>query len=173
MLRRQREKAAENINKRRRAHPMISQVRILLAVSCLFLGTAHAGVLEPAKPSQVVHLRTFGTQCSNGGGIIDLRTYPDGLTEFPYALPPKQVVVVRRVDYQATPGAGTQVFVALEIAGNLVATKAGFGGSNGIFEGSFEFDPGLVVSDISKFCVRTQNGSFVFATATGFLTKNK
>ena len=40
-------------------------------------------------------------------------------------------------------------------------------------DGSFEFDPALVVSDVSKLCIKTQNGSIVFATLSGFLTTNK
>ena len=135
--------------------------------------TGFTGVLEPAKPSQVVHLRTFGTACPNGGGILDLRTHADGTTEYPYTLPAKQVVVLRRVDYQASPGAGQNAIISIEVAGNLVAIKSGTAGTLGNLEGSMEFDPGLVVSDVSKLCIRTQNGGFVFATATGFLTKNK
>lgn len=153
----------------------VLSVAMFLATALLSLATTtRAGTLDAAKPSEVVHLRTVGTVCPDGGGVLDLRTYADGHTERPYALPPKRILVVRRIDFEAQPGIGTAAIVGLEIAGNVVATKSGVGGpSFGVFDGSFEFDPGLLVSDTSTMCIRMQNSASVFATLTGFLTKNK
>jgi hypothetical protein len=154
-----------------------------LSLAVLVLATAAApaaaGPLEPSAPSQLVQLRTFGTACDQFGAIrIDLRTLGDGSTAHNYTLPPKRVLVVRSVRFDAYPGPGTGVFVSLELAGNLIALSGGTGSSNagiegGHYQGVFEFDPGLEVSDVSKFCITTQNGGTVNATAVGFLAKAK
>lgn len=138
-----------------------------------------AGSLDPTAPSQVVQIRTFGTACSGSGGqVLDLRTNKDGSATLNYVLPPKHVLVARQVRFDAFPGAGQGVIVELTLGGNLIAYSVGTGDStpglaNGHYQGTFEFDPGLVVSDISKLCITTQNGASPFATAVGFLAKDK
>jgi hypothetical protein len=147
----------------------------LLATVCLSSApAAHAGVLDATKPSQVVHLRTFGTSCPDGGNAIDLLTKPDGTTVYPYALPAKQVLIVRRIDFVASPGVGTSAIVSLELGGNVVGVKTGVGNASfGAFDGSIEFQPALVVADVAKLCIKLQNGANVLATLSGFLAKNK
>jgi hypothetical protein len=158
---------------------VVRSLTLALLILASAAPAAVAGPLEPSAPSQLVQLRTFGNQCDEfGGHRIDLRTLGDGSTVYNYALPPKRVLVVRSVRFDANPGAGAGVFVSLTVGGNLIAVSAGTGSANvglenGHYQGVFEFDPGLEVSDVSKLCITTQNGAMPFATAVGFLTKAK
>lgn len=151
---------------------------LLLALVSL-PAAAGAGPLAPARASDLVHIRTFGTECDEFGGFrFDLRTHGDGTTELGYVLPRKRVLIVRSVRFDAVPGAGTGVSVQLRLGGNHIASAFGTGSTqagleNGHFQGVFEFDPGLLVTDLSELCITTQNGGTPFATAVGFLAKDK
>jgi hypothetical protein len=138
---------------------------------CLAL-PATAGSLEPTQASQVVQLRTFGTTCATGSGTaIDLQTRPDGLVAFNYAIPPKQVLVVRRVSFEVAPGPGQTGISSLELGGNLIRTAIGVGDGAGVF--TREFEPGLVVADVSRFCAYLQGVGSITVYATGFLARDK
>jgi hypothetical protein len=159
-----------------------SKVGGVTAALTLLLGasSALAAGLEPKSASQIVQLRTFGTECPGlgGGHVIDLRTDADGSTTPGYVIPPKHVLVVRRVRFDATPGAGAGVVVQLQLAEDLVAYSIGTGDTtpglaNGHYQGTFEFDPGLVVRNLSDLCIITQSLASPFATAVGFLAKDK
>ena len=140
---------------------------------CLALPTTAAS-LEPTRASQVVQLRTFGTTCTTGSGTaIDLQTRPDGSVAFNYAIPPKQVLVVRRVSFEVAPGPGQTGISSLELGGNLIRTAIGVGDGAGVFTREFEFEPGLVVADVSRFCAYLQGVGSITVYATGFLARDK
>lgn len=135
---------------------------------------AWGGGLEPSAPSQLLEIRTFGTPCSAAGSIaLDLRTLKDGSTIIGYALPAKQVAVIRSVRFDAATTAATSVTVFLETAGNFLSYVEGISDAAGRFEGTFTFDPGVAVSNLANFCVRTQTGGSIAATANGFLAKDR
>lgn len=149
-----------------------------LALASLFAVAAwpaEAGPLEPTRPSQIVQLRTFGTQCASGfGTAIDLQTRPDGSVSMsPFVLPAKQVLVVQQVSVEVAPGAGQTGIAAVELGGNLIRTAIGVGDASGTYSREFRFEPGLVVSDVSRFCATLQGVGSVSAYATGFLARDK
>jgi len=151
--------------------------RALCALFCLApVASSWAAPLGPSAPSQFLQVRTFGTACatvSTGSVRLDLRTLKDGSTTFAYEIPAKQVAVIRSVRFDAAAAAATSVTVFLEMAGNYVAYTEGFTDAAGRFQGVFAFDPGVEVSNLANFCVRTQTGGSIGAIATGFLTKDK
>jgi hypothetical protein len=97
----------------------------------------------------------------------------DGSTVIAYVLPAKQLAIIRNVRFDAATTAATSVTVFLENAGNFVSYVEGISDATGRFEGTFNFDPGVAVSNLTNFCVRTQTGGSIAATATGFLAKDK
>jgi hypothetical protein len=140
----------------------------------VFTGNAGAGPLEPSAPSQVLQVRTFGTTCPAPGAVaLDLRTQTDGSVVFGYALPAKQVAVIREVRFDAAASAGTSVTVFVENDGNYLGYLEGITDAAGRFQGTITFDPGAAIANLSQFCVRTMSGGSIAATATGFLAKDK
>jgi hypothetical protein len=153
------------------------RLSLLAAVLCLApLSETRAGPLAPSVPSQILQVRTFGTACATIGNEayrFDLLTTKSGSAVFSYEVPAKQVAVIRSIRFSVATTASTSTLVILENAGNLITYHSGVSEANGAFEGTFEFDPGLVVSSLANLCIRRQGGGQVAANLTGFLAKDK
>jgi len=59
------------------------------------------------------------------------------------------------------------------LGGNLIRTAIGVGDGAGVFTREFEFEPGLVVADVSRFCAYLQGVGSITVYATGFLARDK
>ena len=147
-----------------------------LLAGLLVPSAAHAGLLGPSRPSQLVSL-IASAACANGGMKLNTQVNSDATTAA-FTIPAGMVLVLTDIEWDGfnlSPGA-TSVAVYLENAGNLGGFVA-VGGAptqnpSGVGGGSFGVS-GIVVKPGIDVCVIPQGPGGVAATAHGFLTKDK
>ena len=142
---------------------MSSIKTVILALACTVgwqPSLATAGILGPARASQVVTLRTSGAACSvlTGASLIDESHTPAG-TIVPYAGPPaKQVLVITSVEFETsgTPGSVLRL-VLLRVASGGGSTSAVTSilrtvESSGALSVTVEMGNGVIVQPGTQLC---------------------
>jgi hypothetical protein len=151
---------------------------LILAVMVMLVGsvgTVHAGVLAPSKPSSVVTLVSFGA-CGTGSHKMDTRIMPDG-TAVPFVIPPKEVLVLTGIEWVFTVAGGQGGLIDLLLAppapavGYQVFSAEALAPGNGIGRGS-ALIPDVVAGPGVDICADVPFGASS-VTLHGFLAKNK
>jgi hypothetical protein len=139
---------------------------------------AAAGPLAPTKASQLVTAFTVGAACSadpDGAQFNVMRTL--GTPEGPFVIPPKQVLVITRVELTVGAAAPSED-VALRLvgvggtsAGLLVETRVRTSGA-GTGSGVIELPTPVAVRGDTELCATASDGATV-GVLTGFFAKDK
>lgn len=155
---------------------------VLASLVALVLSAAPAGAeLGPKRASDIVHAFASGaTACpfgSQGTALFDVRALPGGGTAT-LAVPPKRVLVVRRMDVGTsggTPGATALVSFVAGVPGSeaLYATRTLTLDASGAGRLQIEFPVGVVVASGGSVCA-SNTGSLDFGgTIEGFFAPAK
>ncbi|MCC6765400.1 MAG: hypothetical protein IT293_12130 [Deltaproteobacteria bacterium] len=150
-----------------------------LAVAAVFAVTvsSEAGVLAPAKPSEVRILKLGDPCLALGSFALDTRVHGDGTTSA-FAIPDKQVLVLDSVTWVVTgvPTIGGLCSIVLRVDTETiwsdVVTQSNPSGTCGATTAL----PPLVIPAGKRLCMTVGAGGSISTNGTrvhGFLTKNK
>lgn len=160
---------------------------IAAALICLALASAApAGVVAPAKPSQLTDVTTTAASpaCSAVSGSVEIDGVQkaDGTTSTPFAIPLGQVFVVTEIDVSSIISAAHKfgVTVFRQAAGGSTSNVTSFDGSsdaNGVVHVSLTFPTGASVKSGTKLCaggedLNTSATFKPFIEVHGFFTRD-
>ena len=155
--------------------PTMRKLIVVVGLFGVFVGTVHAGVLAPAKPSSLVTLTSLGS-CGTGSHKMDTRIMPDG-TAVPFVIPPKEVLVITGVEWVFTVAGGQGGLIDLLLVppapavGWQVFSAEALAPGNGIGRGS-ALVSNVVAGPGVDVCADVPFGASS-VTLHGFLAKNK
>lgn len=156
---------------------LILRTGLALALCCLVSSSAHAGVLGPRKPSDLVTLITNGSTCSPISFLrMDTQIHADG-TSSPFSIPAGEVLVLTGVDWDeggASGGVDNLVLALLGADYSVAAISTGPIGANG-YGGASTPLSGIVVKPGTSICVtlNSPNTFNSYPVVHGFLTADK
>lgn len=151
-------------------------IRFLLALALVLLPLS-ARALEPKKPSQLVTLVPSITCENDNGFVYGNRVNPDGSLS-PFAIPPKQVLVVTRWGFTFTGGGVTAgAGVTLQVQGAVAALARLYFNFDADGNGGGVTELSAVVGEGQVLCGSHNSGLNSIAPfdgfVEGFLTKAK
>jgi hypothetical protein len=153
-----------------------------IGLATLLAGSAHAGVLGPTKPSQLVNLLASpvlsGTAC--GHPAFDIQNAADG-TRQPFDIPPGQVLVVTGLEWNSAFGtASTQALAFLVIQSpDGLTCNAAFSTSGAVTDAWGNADAtltipnGIAVKSGAHLGLQVTNGTLNRAKLYGYLAKDR
>ena len=148
---------------------------VVVTVLALSVASVHAGVLAPAKASDVVTLVSVSS-CGIGSHKMDTRIMPDG-SAVPFVVPPKRVLVLTGIEWTFVVEAGQGGLIDVLLApptpaiANQVFSAGAAAPGNGIGRGSAAI-PNVVAGPGVDICADVPFGASS-VTLHGFLAKNK
>lgn len=155
--------------------------KAVLALATLVAGSAHAGVLGPTKPSQLVNVlasANTGTVC--GYPAFDTQVAADG-TRKPFDIPPGQVLVVTGFEWDSEVGSASQLAIATVISvtpdyatcDSAFSPSGGMTDSSGSASGSITFPTGIAVKSGTHLGLWMENGFLGRAKLYGYLATDR
>jgi hypothetical protein len=153
-----------------------------LGLAAILTVPAHAGVIGPTRPSDLVNVLATpggsGTVCGGQAVAFDMRQMADG-TQVPFTIPPGQVFVVTGYDWAvdiATPSRSNWVSVVAQVGPSCNFSLSGSGAiadPQGTASSSITFPNGIAVKPDALLGAYTWDGNLNRANLYGYFTKDK
>jgi hypothetical protein len=144
--------------------------------------SAHAGVIGPKRPSDLVNVAAFngysGMICSGMAVAFDYRVKVDGTNE-PFTIPPGQVFVATGLEWDTYAGPKSGVTRAYVVMDTPSACDTAFAGSSAIADaagaatGNVTFPTGIAIRPGVALGVTSLNSTIHRAKLYGYFTADK
>jgi hypothetical protein len=153
-----------------------------LGLALLLALPAHAGVIGPKRPSDLVNVIALsglsGMTCSGLALAFDTRVTADG-DRVPFAIPPGQVFVVTGLEWDTYGGSATKQVIASVVMNKPAVCDNTFAGSSAVPDatggaaGNITFPTGIAIRPGIELGLFALNGIPYRGKLTGYFTADK